>query len=86
MKYEIRYTSAFIRNLKQFKKSKNLLIELKKVIKSLEKNPNNKGKQLRKNLFPNKSIRILKKYRLIFEIKENTVFLKAIGHRENIYK
>ena len=86
-KYIIIRTDTFIENLKQHKKDKKLLSVLRKKIEILKEN-SNVGKYLSKKLYPSKSVRLNKKFRLIFQIneKEEKVYLEALDHRQYVYE
>lgn len=88
MRYFIFYTPEFKRNVKRFRKNYELISEIKKAILLFKKNPFSKGKILKGNLHPNRSVRILGKYRLIFEVKDldKEVVLKAFNHRKSVYR
>ncbi len=85
MNFKITYTPEFLKNLRKFKKHQNILNELETKINFLVENPLMKGKNLKGKLFPNKSLRVAQKYRLIFEVKEQEIIFKAFGHRKEIY-
>jgi mRNA-degrading endonuclease RelE of RelBE toxin-antitoxin system len=64
-----------------------LLVELNKKILKIQNNPNI-GKNLSGNLKGYSSIRLLKKYRLIFRIDKTTqiIYLINFDHRKAVYK
>ncbi|MDY6864476.1 MAG: type II toxin-antitoxin system RelE/ParE family toxin [Halobacteriota archaeon] len=90
MRYSLKYTKTFKKQIDRLKKKdKALMEELMKKVKKLQDVPHS-GKLLKYQLsyYRYRSLRIKKKYRLVYVVdeNENTVILVAFGHREEIYK
>ncbi len=84
--YKLKYTALFEKKVKEFRKDKELVEELKIKIEDLLNDPFI-GKPLLYELTDHRSIRVKGKYRLIYKINENNneIVLEAFGHRKNIY-
>ena len=88
MRYSLKYTKTFKKQIDRLKKKgKALMEELMKKVKKLQDVPHS-GKLLKYQLSYYRSLRIKKKYRLVYVVdeNENSVILVAFGHREEIYK
>jgi addiction module RelE/StbE family toxin len=85
--WDVIRTETFLNDLKKFRKITELLRELDKKIQKIKQEPKSIGKELHGELYPSRSTRIYRKYRLIFQIdeKNNRVYLEAIDHRKDIY-
>ncbi len=88
MVWNIASTNTFSKEIKKFKKNKELLDALENKIKRLKENPENVGGYLSGRLHGLKATRIIKKFRLVFKInnQENTVYLAGIDHRKYDYE
>ncbi len=84
----INRTDTFLKYLKKYKTNRDLILELDKKIKRLKENPSIVGKNLAGNLHGHKSVRLTKKFRLIFCIDEKNkiIYLEAVDHRKDVYR
>ena len=82
--YKLIATETFRKNLKKHSKNHELVNELDKKLQKLKERPNSVGKRLSGALHSYKSTRISTRFRLIFSIKDNSVFLEALDHRGKI--
>jgi|GEM_PF-3180777 addiction module RelE/StbE family toxin len=84
--YSIYITDTFKKHLKKFKKDHELIDFVFKKIVALSKNPEI-GKPLERPLSGYWSIKIKRKYRLIYSIDKSNkrIYLLAFGHRKYIY-
>lgn len=84
--YRVKYSPFFEKRMKEFRKDKEVVTELKKKIEKLLSDPFI-GKPLQYRLANYRSIRVRDKYRLIYKINDNDkeVVLEGFGHRKNIY-
>jgi mRNA-degrading endonuclease RelE of RelBE toxin-antitoxin system len=87
MTWLVKRTDTFLDSMRSIQKNKQALAELDKKIKRLQENPLHVGGWLSGELHGKKSIRITKKYRLIFTPleSEKVVYLNWIDHREHAY-
>ncbi len=87
MGWAVKRTDTFLGSLKAIRKNNKALEELDKKIKRLQKDPLHVGGWLSGELHGKKSIRIAKRYRLIFTLDEieKIVYLNWIDHREHVY-
>lgn len=81
-RYELVFTREFLRNLGSL--DRNLQIRILKELKDLENNPFT-GKRLRGQLEGLLSLRA-GDYRVVYELSENKILIRAVGHRRGIYK
>ena len=88
MVYEIKVTDTFSREFKKHDKDREFVSALDKKVKKLKENPSSIGGFLSGKLHGYKSTRIVRKFRLIFKIDEQSkiVYLSAIDHRKIVYK
>ncbi len=87
MNYVVVSTENFDKIIRKHKKNSELLNALENKIARLEENPHNVGGRLSGNLHGKNSTRLVRKFRLIFQISdsERKVYLLAIDHRSNAY-
>jgi mRNA-degrading endonuclease RelE of RelBE toxin-antitoxin system len=87
MTWLVKRTDTFLDSMRSIQKNKQALAELDKKIKRLQEDPLHVGGWLSGELHGKKSIRITKKYRLIFTPleSEKVVYLNWIDHREHAY-
>ena len=85
MSYSLVSTDTFSKILKKHKNNNVLLEEPDKKLNKLKINPEEVGGMLSGKLHGYKSTRLAKKFRLIFKIEENKVFLIALDHRGRVY-
>ena len=88
MIWKVIVTNKFSSVFKKYKKNSEVVKVLNSKITRLKENPFSVGGNLAGNLKGKKSIRLVGKLRLIFEIddKSNKVYLLAIDHRKFDYK
>ena len=79
----IKSTHKFERDVKSIK-DKRIKEQIKKQIKKIIENPET-GKHLRYDLHGEYSVYV-KPFRLIYAVKDNTVFLLRFRHRKEVYK
>lgn len=87
MTWEIKRTDTFLKHLKKYKNSHQLLQELDDKLMRLREDPNAIGGELGGKLHGKRSTRIAKNFRLIFQIdsEKKIVYLIAIDHRGRVY-
>lgn len=87
MVWTVESTATFEKVIKKHKKNSELLSALDNKIKRLEEDPYGVGGNLAGKLHGKKSTRIVRKFRLIFQIIEadKKVYLLAIDHRKHVY-
>ena len=87
MAWKVIRTDRFSEEFKKFEKNREFSDALDKKIKKLKEDPNI-GWYLSGKLHGYKSIRLLRKFRILFKINEseNKVYLIAIDHRGNVYE
>ena len=87
MTWEVKRTATFIESLRAIRKNQEALFELDKKMKRLQEDPLYLGGWLSGELHGKKSIRISRKYRLIFTLNETekVVYLNWIDHRKSAY-
>nr|MBI4156570.1 type II toxin-antitoxin system RelE/ParE family toxin [Candidatus Woesearchaeota archaeon] len=87
MAWKVIRTDRFSEEFKKFEKNKEFSEALDKKIKKLKEDPNIGG-YLSGKLYGYKSIRLLRKFRILFKINEseNKVYLIAIDHRGHVYE
>ncbi len=87
MKYKLKFTKTFHKNVKKFRKNKELVESLMGRIEKIVENPNC-GKPLKYALSSYRSVRVKNRYRLIYKVDEERkeVILVAFGHRKKIYE
>jgi len=81
-KFELVFTKEFLRRLEQLDKKTQLRI-LKK-LRTLEEKPF-ADKRLTGHLTGLLSLRI-GNYRIIYQLSENKIIIRTVGHRKTIYK
>jgi addiction module RelE/StbE family toxin len=84
--YSIYITDTFKKHIKKFKKDHEFINYIFKKIETISKNPKI-GKPLEHPLSGYWSIKIKRKYRLIYSIDKSNkrIYLLAFGHRKYIY-
>jgi len=80
-KFEIRFTPRFLKNIKTL--DKEVQVRILREINILKTNPY-VGKPLRGEWKGIYSLRI-GDYRVLYQIRENVVFLLVVGHRKRVY-
>ena len=88
MTYQLKYTQTFEKQIAKIKKKdKPLMEEAMKKVEKLREMPF-MGKPLEYRLAPYRSVRVRRKYRLVYRVneEEKEVTLVAFGHRKEIYK
>lgn len=88
MTYQLKYTQTFEKQIAKIKKKdKTLMEEAMKKVEKLREKPY-MGKPLEYRLAPYRSVRVKRKYRLVYLVdeEEEEVALVAFGHRKEIYK
>ena len=87
LSWKIKRTDTFLKNLKKHKSHHELLKELDQKIKVFKKDPLHVGGKLSGSLHGYRSTRLTGKYRLVFQIDEDTktIYLVAIDHRGKVY-
>ncbi len=87
MTWIVETTETLSKNVKKHSKNSELLSALDAKIRRLEQDPNSVGGKLAGALHGKQSTRLVRKYRLIFQIDENNkkVYLLAIDHRKDAY-
>jgi mRNA interferase RelE/StbE len=80
-KFEIRFTPRFLKNIKAL--DKEVQVRILREISILKTDPF-VGKPLRGEWKGVYSLRI-GDYRVLYQIKENKVFLLVVGHRKRVY-
>ncbi|WP_456473666.1 type II toxin-antitoxin system RelE family toxin [Candidatus Pyrohabitans sp.] len=87
MKYKLKFTKAFQKNIKKFRKNKEIVEGLMGRIEKIIENPDC-GKPLKYALSSYRSVRVKSRYRLIYKVDEERkeVILVAFGHRKRIYE
>ena len=88
MTYRLKYTQTFEKQIEKIKKKdKTLTEEAMKKVEKLQEMPYT-GKPLEYRLAPYRSVRVKRKYRLVYRVdeEEKEVALVAFGHRKEIYK
>ena len=81
-KHELTFTKEFLRNLKQL--DKQTQIRIIKELRILEEKPYT-GKRLTGRLQGQFSLRV-GDYRIIYQLANNKILVRAAGHRKTIYK
>jgi len=79
--FELIFTKEFLKKLKHF--DRQTQIRVLQGLKGLEVNPFS-GKQLAGRLSELKSFRV-GDYRIIYQVSEQKVIIRTIGHRKKIY-
>ncbi|MCW4003842.1 MAG: type II toxin-antitoxin system RelE/ParE family toxin [Candidatus Bathyarchaeota archaeon] len=79
--FELIFTKEFVKNLKQF--DRQTQIRILKERKILENKPH-AGKQLVGRLSDLKSFRV-GDYRIIYQVSDQTVIIRTVGHRKKVY-
>jgi len=80
-KFEIRFTPRFLKNIKAL--DREIQVRILREINILKTNPY-VGKPLRGEWKGVYSLRI-GDYRVLYQVKENEVFLLVVGHRKRVY-
>jgi len=83
---KIIWTKNFKKDLRKHRKDGQLLDALEKKIERLKEDPYSVGGYLSGQLHGYKSTRILGKYRLVFRIEDDLVYLVALDHRKFDYE
>ncbi len=88
MKWKVIRTETFAQEFKKYEKNREFSEALEKKIIRLQENPHSLGGELAGSLHGHKSVRLLKKFRIIFKVseKEGIVYLVAIDHRGHVYE
>jgi len=81
-KLELQFTKEFLRKLKQF--NKQTQIRILRQLRTLEEKPF-AGKRLTGHLTGLFSLRI-GDYRIIYQLSENKVIIRTVGHRKTMYR
>jgi mRNA interferase RelE/StbE len=79
---ELQFTKEFLRKLKQI--NKQTQVRILHQLKTLEEKPF-AGKRLTGRLTGLFSLRI-GNYRIIYQLSENKVIIRTVGHRKTIYR
>ena len=87
MLWTIKTTDTFTKTLKKLKNHHELLDALEKKLQRLQEDPVSVGGMLSGSLHGKQSTRLVRKFRLIFQIdtEKKVVYLLAIDHREIAY-
>ena len=87
MAWKVIRTDRFSEEFRKFEKNKQFVEALDKKIRKFEEDPNI-GSYLAGRLHGYKSIRLLKNFRILFQIEESEskVYLVAIDHRKHDYE
>ncbi len=88
MSWTLERTDTFLEALKEHKKNTELLAALDKKMQRLAQDPHSVGGKLAGVLHGWQSTRLMRKFRLLFKIQEDTktVYLGAIDHRKEAYE
>ncbi|MEK6857465.1 MAG: type II toxin-antitoxin system RelE/ParE family toxin [Nanoarchaeota archaeon] len=88
MNWIVERADSFLKDLSKYRKNSELLNALDNKIKRLEIDPENVGGMLSGRLHGKQSTRLIRKFRLIFQINESErkVYLVAIDHRKDVYE
>jgi len=81
-KYKLIFTREFLRRLRRLNRSTQ--VRVLREIKTLEINPF-AGKRLRGRLSGLLSLRV-GNYRIIYQVSEEQIVIRTIGHRKTIYE
>jgi mRNA-degrading endonuclease RelE of RelBE toxin-antitoxin system len=86
--WKIVITDNFSQQFKKISRNRDFVEALDKKIERLKLDPYSVGGGLRKELSGKRSTRLLKNYRVVFEIseKDKSVYLLAVDHRKFDYR
>ncbi|MBU4116267.1 MAG: hypothetical protein KKG94_00825 [Nanoarchaeota archaeon] len=86
MIWKVITTKTFSKAFKKYKKDSEFTKVIEQKIKRFKENPHNVGGNLSGKLKGYKSTRIIRKFRLLFKIVADKVYLISIDHRKFDYK
>ena len=86
MTRRIFWTKNFKKDLRKHSKNRKFIDALEKKIERLRETPEVVGGYLSGQLHGYKSTRIAGKFRLVFRIREEVVYLIALDHRKSDYE
>lgn len=85
-RFDLIAANSFLKDVKSLRKNHGLLKQLDKKLQVLKEKADLTGKNLHGPLKGKKTIRIMGKFRIIFEVKETKCFLLTLDHRGNVYE